>query len=628
MLPDLVELPDDIDLLLVPAQLSPVEDLEQQEDSLPEQHAHAWLRTLIAALGIVLLVVLVLVLGVQGIHDGLQDRAVANRQSAEEHYQLGLAHLEAGSYELAVAEFELARRHHPNLAGLQGKLQEAKELAQAQFNPTSETRRDAAASLYKQAESLYQARDWGQVAAVLDELRSIEVDYQGENVQEMLSRARFELGRTAVEQDRFEEAAELFQGALALDGDPAITKAAQEQINLLSLYTVALSRWERDWSAAIQALKGLYALAPDYEDVKTRLHNAHIYYAQDLANEGDWCRAADEYDAAAKLFPLETTVDSRDEAVYRCHAATPEVTPVPTSRPTVRPTQSAAADIEPRPTPTPTARASAALNGTIAFTSYDATKQRYDIYTVHLAQGTATLLLENASHPSFSPDGELLAFRNRHPSHLGLGILELSTNQVSELTAHVEDSTPYWSPDSSQIVFASDKEADRRWRIYVVSPQALRAEGEEWAFGRAPAWSADGSEIAYHGCNARGNSCGVWVMEPGGFGLFLLSTQASDTSPTWSPDGFQVAYTTSRHGNWDLYLVDTRTGVETRLTDHPATDVAPVWAPAGDQIAFLSNREGAWGVYTLSIRSGQVQKVIATGDAYPDPVSEHMSWMP
>lgn len=635
-LPELAELPEHIDLLPVPPRLPPIEGLEDEEGPRTGQSSHAWLRTLIVALSIVLLVVLVVVLGVQGIHDGLRDRAVANRQTAQEHYELGLAHLEEGAYELAVAEFEFAARHHPSLPGLQSHLQEAKELARAQFSPTSETRQEAAAALYKQAETLYQTREWEQVVAVLDELRGIEAGYQSENVQDMLARSRFELGRVAVGEGRLEEAAAQFEAALALGGDPVIKQAAQEQVNLLNLYSVALRHWEHDWAATIQALKGLYALAPDYEDVKTRLHNAHIYYAQELAGQGNWCRASEEYDAAAQLFPLETTVDSRDEATFRCKTDAQPETPTPTAQPTVQPTTAAATQPEPQPTSAPSTPAPLALEGRIAFTSYDAVRLRYDVYSVDLAVGTASLLQENASHPAFSPDGEQLAFRNRNPSYLGLGVLNLSTNQVHELTDHVEDSTPCWSPDSSQIVFASSKESDRRWRIYVVSPQAVRAEGEEWTVGQMPAWSTDGSEIAYRGCDVHGNSCGVWVMTPGGFGMFLLSTGASDTSPAWSPDGSQVAYTTSRHGNWELYLVDTITGIETRLTENPATDVAPIWAPDGRAIAFLSDRGGAWAVYILSIRSGpgpgaplaEATYVIATGDAYPDPANERLSWIP
>jgi TolB protein len=75
-------------------------------------------------------------------------------------------------------------------------------------------------------------------------------------------------------------------------------------------------------------------------------------------------------------------------------------------------------------------------------------------------------------------------------------------------------------------------------------------------------------------------------------------------------------------------VVDVASGVELRLTDDSAADVAPVWSPDGRRIAFLSDRGGAWAVYVLDIASDQVRKVIATGDMYPEPASERLSWAP
>ena len=143
-----------------------------------------------------------------------------------------------------------------------------------------------------------------------------------------------------------------------------------------------------------------------------------------------------------------------------------------------------------------------------------------------------------------------------------------------------------------------------------------------------PAWSQDSSRIAYHGCDERGDNCGVWVMQPGGFNPARLTSDTGDTAPAWSPDGSQVAFISARSGNWEIFVVDIATGQETKLTDHPAADVAPTWSPDGRQLAFLSNREGVWAVYILEIRTGQVKKIIATGDAYPDPVSARLSWIP
>jgi TolB protein len=266
--------------------------------------------------------------------------------------------------------------------------------------------------------------------------------------------------------------------------------------------------------------------------------------------------------------------------------------------------------------------------GRIAFTSYDAARQRYDIYVADLAREDAKLLRDNASQPAYARDGKRLAFRNHDTLYLGLGILDQRNNEVSELTAYGEDSTPVWSPDNQQILFASNKHGDRLWRIYAISPSQERGEGEEWAFGQMPTWSPNGQQIAYHGCDEHSDNCGVWVMLAGGFEPGRLTTDPSDTAPAWSPDGEQIAFTSARDGNWELYLVDATTGQEQRLTNHAGADVAPAWSPDGRRLAFLSSREGTWAVYVLDLRSGQVQKIIATGDAYPDPTSEQLSWTP
>jgi TolB protein len=614
----------------VPAVLPPVEGLDDHDEYAPGRRPRTWLWTLIAALAVGLLAVYVLVLGVLGVYDGLKDRAIENRQIAQEHYELGLAQLEAGDYELAIAEFDLALRHDSNLRDARTRLREAKELAQAIGTPTSETRQDAAELLYRQAVAHYENGNLEQAVMVLDELHSLDADYQRENVQTMLTTAHYQLGLNAVVQDHLDEATAHFEAVLALAPD---RKDAQDQLNLVHLYTAALNHWNVDWSASIQALKGLYALAPDYKDVQTRLHDAYGFLAQEYAAAGDWCQAADQYAAAVLVLPREATVDERDDARLRCQATAEAPTPAPTSRTVAKPTTSASAT--PAASATATTPAVATSKGRIAFSSFDAIRNRYDIYIVDLAQGAARLVRENASQPAFSPDGNRLAFRNLDPSYLGLGIIDLRQAATHELTDHVEDSVPEWSPDGTQIVFASNKHGDRKWRIYVISPGEVRGEGEEWVFGQMPDWSRTSLEggtgeslIAYHGCDEHGDNCGIWVIKPGGFGPARLTTNPNDTVPAWSPDGSRLAFISTRAGNWELYLVDVATGKETRLTDNAAADVAPTWSPDGKQLAFLSNRGGGWAVYVLELKTSQVTEVIATGDPYPDPVSERLSWVP
>ena len=308
-----------------------------------------------------------------------------------------------------------------------------------------------------------------------------------------------------------------------------------------------------------------------------------------------------------EILPLETTVDKRDDARIRCQATAEAPSPTPTSRATA--TVPAGATAPPQATPQSTSQAVTLGKGRIAFTSYDAIRQRYDVYVVDLAQGDARLLQADGSQPALSPDGRMLAFRNMDEQHLGLGILNLSSNTVSELTAHHEDASPTWSPGMDQLVFASDKHGDDRWRVYVISPYEIRGDGEEWALGQKPDWSQDGGRIAYHGCDERGDNCGIWVVQPGGFNAARLTTDASDTAAAWSPDGTQVAFASRRTGNWELHLVEIATGQEKRLTENTSVDYAPAWSPDGRDIAFESNRDTSMDIYVMDADGKNIRRL-------------------
>jgi tetratricopeptide (TPR) repeat protein len=613
----------------VPATLPPFECLGEESDQAGRRPVRTWLWTLVAALVVVLIGIYVLVLGAKAIYDGLRDRALENQSIAREHYALGLEYLEKDEYELAVAEFEMALTHDSGLLDARTNLRKAKDLALAQVTPTSETRQDAVKALYNQAVGHYESGNLLESVGALEELRGLDAEYQPENVRTMLANAHYQLGLNAVAEDRLDDAMAHFEAVLDLQPD---NKAAQDQLNLANVYTAALSHWERDWPATIQALKGLLALAPDYKDVRVRLRDAYLFDAEDRANQGDWCQAADQFAAAVEIMPLESTVDRRDDAQIRCQATAEAPPPTPTSRATTQPRSTAqstaSATPSTRATPSPADANTQAGQGRIIFTSFDAVRQVHDLYIVDLARRDARLLRANAGQPALGPGRKKLAFRNFDSSHLGLAVLDLSTNTLSDLTDHAEDSMPTWSPDGQQIVFASDKHGDRKWRLYVISPYEIRGEGQEWIFGRKPAWSPDGGRIAYHGCDEKGDSCAIWVMQPGGFNPARLTTDASDDAPAWSPDGTQVAFSSARTGNWELFVIDIATGQETRLTNHPSLDLAPVWSPDGREIAFLSDRDGGWAVHILNLRTGQVRQVIATGEPYPDPFIERLFWTP
>ncbi len=116
------------------------------------------------------------------------------------------------------------------------------------------------------------------------------------------------------------------------------------------------------------------------------------------------------------------------------------------------------------------------------------------------------------------------------------------------------------------------------------------ADGDHYALD-FPAWSPDGSKIAFHGFfgEAANEDGGLFVMNADGSGLKLL--ELAGTTPTWSPDGREIAFNTG--GSLRVIGADgenSRTLVEHKQGSPNAE--FPDWSPDGSKIVFTSN--GIW----------------------------------
>ncbi|MYE88070.1 hypothetical protein F4X33_03645 [Candidatus Poribacteria bacterium] len=85
----------------------------------------------------------------------------------------------------------------------------------------------------------------------------------------------------------------------------------------------------------------------------------------------------------------------------------------------------------------------------------------------------------------------------------------------------------------------------------------------------------------------------------------------------------QIAFTSDREGNSEIYVMDTDGQNPQRLTDDPAVDHSPSWSPDGKRIAFVSDREGDEDIYVMDIDGGNRRKLTQhrRGDGSP-------SWSP
>lgn len=262
-----------------------------------------------------------------GIYQGIQERNRLNRAAALDHYQKGLEQLAAENYELARAEFELALQLDPKSKDAANKLAEVNALLTSRPTPTSAVRYQTAALLYNEARELYNRGDWDGVIAKLEQVRALEPEYEREPVTTLLVEAYYKAALRLVDEDRMEEAIRYFDQALELQpGEVTI----REQKRLASLYLAGLGYWGANWQGAIDSLNVLYGLKPDYKDVRQRLYDAYVAYADTLGTKGDWCAARDRYDSALAMTFSESLKVKRDEAALACaNALLPTGTPPP-----------------------------------------------------------------------------------------------------------------------------------------------------------------------------------------------------------------------------------------------------------------------------------------------------------
>jgi len=119
---------------------------------------------------------------------------------------------------------------------------------------------------------------------------------------------------------------------------------------------------------------------------------------------------------------------------------------------------------------------------------------------------------------------------------------------------------------------------------------------------RASFGVSENGVIAFHTGGRRGdNSILTWYDRTGK----LLETVASPgvfIRPSLSPDGLKVATAVvgDQSGVGDIWVLDLRRGVKSRLTFGPGPTADPVWSPDGSRIAYSAVRQGFAHVYVRS----------------------------
>lgn len=95
------------------------------------------------------------------------------------------------------------------------------------------------------------------------------------------------------------------------------------------------------------------------------------------------------------------------------------------------------------------------------------------------------------------------------------------------------------------------------------------------------------------------NLARVYILPIEGGTPVLITPLAPSFLHGWSPDGRELAFCGERNGNYDIYTIDARGGIERRLTTSPEHDDGCEYSPDGKYIWFNSARSGRMQLYRM-----------------------------
>lgn len=214
-----------------------------------------------------------------------------------------------------------------------------------------------------------------------------------------------------------------------------------------------------------------------------------------------------------------------------------------------------------------------------------------DIWRVPVDGGEAQNLTNRKGDDlfaSWSPEGALISFTNtgRDDGVSQLFLMDDSGNNQRRVSLDYSESQGVWTPDMRSLLFvlnASDNHyfSQRSEQADYKTPQPYDVAEVFGRLGQVtdPAFSPDGSMLAYTRSKGREKSIGIVIYSSRGADFNLITTSGSDADPAWSADGKWLAFTSERDGNPEIYIMTTAGLIQTNVSLNNGKDMQPAWQP-------------------------------------------------
>lgn len=273
------------------------------------------------------------------------------------------------------------------------------------------------------------------------------------------------------------------------------------------------------------------------------------------------------------------------------------IPPTPTDPPTTTPTAK------------PAAKSPSLKSYFVVYTSYQGPDvQNYVLWGMNGDGSGAFEILNRASEPSFSPDGNKFAFYHWTD---GLYIWDLAKETSMHVVGNTDAAFVTWSPNGKRLAYCN---LVGQAQLYIVNADG--SDNHSLTPGLRPSWSLQGGFIAYDSCE--NNQCGIFRINPDGGGKRQLTSDGGGGAAV-SPNGKKIAYWSKTDGDFEIFVVNADGSGRTQLTKNAGNDALPAWSPDGKVIYYLSDQNGkAWAVMAMNANGSGQRKIVDVATS-PDP---------
>jgi hypothetical protein len=183
----------------------------------------------------------------------------------------------------------------------------------------------------------------------------------------------------------------------------------------------------------------------------------------------------------------------------------------------------------------------------------------------------------------------------------GLGTMRLTTSGTGR--------APAWSPDGTRIAFVEQDTV-----VTANEDGTDRAVVLTWTHGEdigGLTWSPAGDKLALSLRSGEPSCCfrEIYTVGSDGSNLTRLTFEPRDAQrPSWSPDGQRIAFDSERSGSPELFTIRPDGTDLTSLTPGlPGGERDPDWSPDGASISFVQISVAPTGVYRMPSSGGVAQ---------------------